>query len=71
MLSEVGLVGKAPDRYNLHLGGNRTGTRIPRMYRENISSAVILSVLDELIGRWSQERTAGEDFGDYLIRAGW
>ncbi|EMO4162431.1 assimilatory sulfite reductase (NADPH) hemoprotein subunit [Morganella morganii] len=70
MLSEVGLVGKAPDRYNLHLGGNRTGTRIPRMYRENISSAVILSVLDELIGRWSQERAAGEDFGDYLIRAG-
>ncbi|HBL6942217.1 assimilatory sulfite reductase (NADPH) hemoprotein subunit [Morganella morganii] len=70
MLSEVGLVGKAPDRYNLHLGGNRTGTRIPRMYRENISSAVILSVLDELIGRWSQERTDGEGFGDYLIRAG-
>lgn len=70
MLSEVGLVGKAPDRYNLHLGGNRTGTRIPRMYRENISSAAILSVLDELIGRWSQERAAGEDFGDYLIRAG-
>ncbi len=70
MLSEVGLVGKAPDRYNLHLGGNRTGTRIPRMYRENISSAVILSVLDELIGLWSQERAAGEDFGDYLIRAG-
>ena len=70
MLSEVGLVGKAPDRYNLHLGGNRTGTRIPRMYRENISSAAILSVLDELIGRWSQERMAGEDFGDYLIRAG-
>lgn len=70
MLSEVGLVGKAPDRYNLHLGGNRTGTRIPRIYRENISSAVILSVLDELIGRWSQERADGEDFGDYLIRAG-
>ncbi|MCT1588105.1 assimilatory sulfite reductase (NADPH) hemoprotein subunit [Morganella morganii] len=41
MLSEVGLVGKAPDRYNLHLGGNRTGTRIPRMYRENISSALM------------------------------
>lgn len=70
MLSEVGLIGKAPDRYNLHLGGNRTGTRIPRMYRENISSAAILSVLEELIGRWSQERADGEDFGDYLIRAG-
>lgn len=28
MLAEVGLVGKAPGRYNLHLGGNRIGTRI-------------------------------------------
>lgn len=34
MLAEIGLVGKAPGRYNLHLGGNRIGTRIPRMYKE-------------------------------------
>ena len=32
-------VGKAPGRYNLHLGGNRIGTRIPRMYKENITEA--------------------------------
>ncbi|GAB1439612.1 assimilatory sulfite reductase (NADPH) hemoprotein subunit [Providencia sp.] len=68
MLAEVGLVGKAVDRYNLHLGGNRIGTRIPRMYRENISSAEILLILDELIGRWARERLSQEGFGDYLIR---
>ncbi|SUB81948.1 Sulfite reductase [NADPH] hemoprotein beta-component [Pragia fontium] len=70
MLAEVGLVGKAPDRYNLHLGGNREGTRIPRMYRENITSAEILSELDSLIGRWAIERQEQEGFGDYVIRAG-
>ncbi|SFC34769.1 assimilatory sulfite reductase (NADPH) hemoprotein subunit [Pragia fontium] len=69
MLAEVGLVGKAPDRYNLHLGGNREGTRIPRMYRENITSAEILSELDSLIGRWAIERQEQEGFGDYVIRA--
>ncbi|MEQ5112035.1 assimilatory sulfite reductase (NADPH) hemoprotein subunit [Providencia vermicola] len=68
MLAEVGLVGKALDRYNLHLGGNRIGTRIPRMYRENISSAEILSILDDLIGDWSKNRLAQEGFGDFLIR---
>ncbi|EKT65535.1 assimilatory sulfite reductase (NADPH) hemoprotein subunit [Providencia burhodogranariea] len=68
MLAEVGLVGKALDRYNLHLGGNRIGTRIPRMYRENISSAEILSILDTLIGHWAKDRQAQEGFGDYLIR---
>jgi sulfite reductase (NADPH) hemoprotein beta-component len=35
-------VGKAPGRYNLHLGGNRIGTRIPRMFRENITEPEIL-----------------------------
>nr|WP_301538437.1 assimilatory sulfite reductase (NADPH) hemoprotein subunit [Providencia rettgeri] len=68
MLAEVGLVGKALDRYNLHLGGNRIGTRIPRMYRENISSAEILAILDELIGNWSKNRLAQEGFGDFLVR---
>ncbi len=70
LLAEIGLVGKAPGRYNLHLGGNRIGTRIPRMYRENINQQEILSVLDELIGRWATERQADEGFGDYVIRAG-
>ncbi|NHB97950.1 assimilatory sulfite reductase (NADPH) hemoprotein subunit [Photorhabdus stackebrandtii] len=68
MLAEVGLVGKALDRYNLHLGGNRIGTRIPRMYKENISSEAILSIMDELIGRWATGRQPNEGFGDFLIR---
>ncbi|MDC9593463.1 assimilatory sulfite reductase (NADPH) hemoprotein subunit [Xenorhabdus sp. IM139775] len=69
MLAEIGLVGKALDRYNLYLGGNRIGSRIPRMYRENITSTEILEILDELIGRWAAERHADECFGDFLIRA--
>ncbi|MEG9306220.1 assimilatory sulfite reductase (NADPH) hemoprotein subunit [Klebsiella pneumoniae] len=70
MLAEVGLVGKAPGRYNLHIGGNRDGTRIPRMYRENITESEILDSLDELVGRWAKEREAGEGFGDFTVRAG-
>lgn len=70
MLAEVGLVGKAPGRYNLHLGGNRIGTRIPRMFKENITEPEILASLDELIGRWAKEREAGEGFGDFTVRAG-
>lgn len=68
MLAEVGLVGKAPDRYNLHLGGNRIGTRIPRMYRENITSIEIIEILDSLIGKWAAYRNSNEGFGDFLIR---
>lgn len=70
MLAEVGLVGKAPGRYNLHLGGNLEGTRIPRLYQENITEPQILAELDSLIGRWAKERNGAECFGDFVIRAG-
>ncbi len=70
MLAEIGLVGKAMGRYNLHLGGNVNGTRIPKMYKENITEAQILEELDGLIGRWAKEREKGESFGDFVIRTG-
>ncbi|ABR75038.1 assimilatory sulfite reductase (NADPH) hemoprotein subunit [Actinobacillus succinogenes] len=70
MLAEIGLVGKAIGRYNLHLGGDRPGTRIPRMYKENITLPEILAELDGLIGRWAKERNSNEGFGDFVIRAG-
>ncbi|MBU2878620.1 MULTISPECIES: assimilatory sulfite reductase (NADPH) hemoprotein subunit [Aliiglaciecola] len=69
MLAEVGLVGKGPGKYNFHLGGDRQGTRIPKMYKENISEQEILAHLDELIGRWAKEGNQDEGFGDFLIRA--
>jgi len=70
MLAEIGLVGKAPGRYNLHLGGNKAGTRVPKMYKENITDKQILQEIDELVARWSKERNEHEAFGDYVIRAG-
>jgi sulfite reductase (NADPH) hemoprotein beta-component len=69
MLAEVGLVGKGPNKYNLHLGGNREGTRIPRMYKENILDTEIMAILDDLIGKWATQRSSGEGFGDFVVRA--
>jgi sulfite reductase (NADPH) hemoprotein beta-component len=70
MLAEIGLIGKAPGRYNLYLGGNTNGTRLPKMYKENIDEATIITTLDDLIGRWAVERKQDECFGDFSIRAG-
>jgi len=70
MLAEVGLVGKGPGKYNMHLGGNRIGTRVPKLYKENVGEDVFLPELDNLIGRWATERNEGECFGDFVIRAG-
>lgn len=70
MLAEIGLVGKAIGRYNLYVGGDRIGTRIPRLYRENITEDEILNIIDATTGRWGRERQLGESYGDYVVRAG-
>lgn len=70
MLAEIGLVGKAVGRYNLHIGGDREGVRIPRLYKENITLPEILSELEDLIGKWAAGRDTDEGFGDFAIRTG-
>ncbi|MFV2028750.1 assimilatory sulfite reductase (NADPH) hemoprotein subunit [Neisseria sp. S1] len=70
MLAEIGLVGKAIGRYNLYTGGNREGTRIPRLFKENITEAEILEIIDSWLAAWAANRTDGEGFGDFAIRSG-
>ena len=70
MLAELGLVGKGPGKYNMHLGGNIAGTRIPKMYKENLGEQDILNEIDSLTARWAAERNTGEAFGDFTIRVG-
>jgi sulfite reductase (NADPH) hemoprotein beta-component len=69
-LAEVALVGKAPERYNLHLGGARDGRRLAGLYRENLDQPGMLAALDALFAAWSAERQTGEAFGDFLHRSG-
>ena len=68
LLAEVGLVGKGPGKYNVYLGGNKEGTRVPKLYLENVGEDVYLPALDTLIGQWVNEREQDECFGDFVIR---
>jgi sulfite reductase (NADPH) hemoprotein beta-component len=69
-VAEIGFVGKAPGRYNMHIGGNGLGTRLNTLYKENITEATILEETDALFSRYASERVAGERFGDFVHRAG-
>ena len=70
MLAEIGLIGKGPGKYNMYLGGNKAGTRIPKIYQENLSEQALLAEIDQLVARWSVERHNDECFGDFVIRVG-
>ncbi|MBU2892134.1 assimilatory sulfite reductase (NADPH) hemoprotein subunit [Colwellia sp. D2M02] len=70
MLAEIGLVGKGPGKYNMYLGSDLGGTRVPNLYKENVDEAGVLTEIDALSARWSAERNNNEAFGDFVIRAG-
>ena len=67
-LAEIALVGKAPGRYNLFLGGDAEGMRLNRLARENIDEPEILATLDGLFADFVQRRSDGESFGDFADR---
>jgi sulfite reductase (NADPH) hemoprotein beta-component len=69
-LAEIGLIGKAPGKYNLYLGASRNGTRLNKLYRQAIGHDEILEALGPLLLDYSKERKNGEGFGDYCIRKG-
>ncbi|HVC18162.1 MAG TPA: NADPH-dependent assimilatory sulfite reductase hemoprotein subunit, partial [Rhodanobacter sp.] len=69
-LGEIALVGRGPGRYDLRLGADFSGQRLNQVYRENVDEAAILEALDPLFARYAAERTQGEGFGDFLLRAG-
>jgi sulfite reductase (NADPH) hemoprotein beta-component len=70
-VAEIALTGRAPGKYNLYLGGGFHGERLNRLYRENIGEPAILETLGEILGRYARERSAGERFGDFVVRAGY
>ncbi|WP_372795003.1 assimilatory sulfite reductase (NADPH) hemoprotein subunit [Pontiella sp.] len=67
-LAEIAFVGKAPGKYNLYLGGDGKGTRLVKLYKENIGEEEILETLEPLIEQYANERKKGEGFGDFCVR---
>jgi sulfite reductase (NADPH) hemoprotein beta-component len=66
--AEIGFIGTAPGKYNLHLGGDNEGQRLNKIYKENLDEAEILTELDGLFATFKKERNSAEKFGDYAMR---
>jgi sulfite reductase (NADPH) hemoprotein beta-component len=68
-MAEIGFVGKAPNKYQLYLGGNESSTRLNRIYKDVVRNEDIVNELRPLFTRYAQERLQGERFGDWCDRA--
>jgi sulfite reductase (NADPH) hemoprotein beta-component len=66
--AELSLVGKAPGKYQLYVGGNQAGTRLTELFRENIKADNIAEELRPWFSRFAKERLGAERFGDFCQR---
>ena len=73
-LAEIGFVGRGPGLYNLYLGAAFNGSRLSKLYAQDVDEARILKLLTPLLLRYGKERSASangvERFGDFVIRIG-
>jgi sulfite reductase (NADPH) hemoprotein beta-component len=70
-MAEIGFVGKAPNKYQIYLGGNESSTRLNRLFKENVQNAAIIDELRPVLSRYAKERNSGERFGDWCERVLW
>lgn len=70
-LAEIGLVGKAPGKYNLYLGASFTGERLNKLYKEMLSEEQIIEALSPILADYAKSKDAEEHFGDFVIRKGY
>lgn len=67
---DIGIVGRMPGFYALHIGGDFAGTRLNQPLADRLDIAGIADALDPLFGRFASERLEDEEFGDFCNRIG-
>jgi sulfite reductase (NADPH) hemoprotein beta-component len=70
-LAEIGFVGRNPGLYNLYLGAAHDGTRLSKLYAQDVGKEKIVALLEPIFAAFAKERKDGERFGDFVIRAGY
>jgi sulfite reductase (NADPH) hemoprotein beta-component len=66
--AELALVGRAPGKYQLYLGGNESSTRLNKLYKESVKNDDLVAELRPLFTQFAKERQHGERFGDFSQR---
>jgi sulfite reductase (NADPH) hemoprotein beta-component len=67
-MAEIAFVGKAPGRYQVWLGGNTSGTRLNRIWKDVVKDPEMENELRPVLARFAKERNPNERFGDWCDR---
>jgi len=69
-MAELGLVGSAPESYQLWLGGSANQTRLAQPYVEKLHHNDLESVLEPIFVFFKKSKKSKESFGDFCDRVG-
>jgi sulfite reductase (NADPH) hemoprotein beta-component len=67
-MAEIAFVGKAPGRYQVWLGGDVSGTRLNKVWKDVVKEPELETEFRPVFTRFAKERNAGERFGDWSQR---
>jgi sulfite reductase (NADPH) hemoprotein beta-component len=70
-MAEIAFVGKAPNKYQIYLGGNEGSTRLNRLYKDSVKTDDLIGELRAVLRRYLDARLSGERFGDFCARVVW
>ena len=68
--SDIGLVGKAADKYTIFLGGRVVGDRLNFIYKDKVPTAEVVPTLVSVFRHFKTARQQSETFGDFCHRLG-
>ncbi|MDZ4850726.1 MAG: NADPH-dependent assimilatory sulfite reductase hemoprotein subunit [Pirellulaceae bacterium] len=68
--ADIGLVGKAKNKYTVFIGGTRIGTRLAFIYKDLVPLDAIVPTLLPLFVAFRDQHQPGESFGDFCNRMG-
>jgi sulfite reductase (ferredoxin) len=67
---DIGLVGKAKEKYTVFLGGRREGNRLSFIYKDMVPANDVVPELAKVFAYFKQDRESNESFGDFCNRKG-
>ena len=68
--AEIGIVGASVDMYTIYLGASPLGTRMGKVFAQNVKRHELSSRLRPVIEYYAETRQPGELFGDFCHRVG-
>jgi sulfite reductase (ferredoxin) len=69
-VGDIGIIGRMPDHYALHIGGDFAGTRLNEKIFDKVHYNDLPKALSPMFKLWHEKRVDGEGFGDFCTRYG-